>query len=156
MMSLTTWETAINELILTFQQALIALAPIVEKVKIGWRDEDAYDDWDEITAVLFKSIVANSVIQAIGGAFPLIGFGIRYPNYYQSSFIGLGGVGKPYSAFVKFKSRVSPFDSVDVAILDGDLTCLGFDTVEVKQCDFILYINQRNRIEPRQSIKVEP
>ena len=44
---------SVVELLSAFRGALIALVPIMDQVGIKWRDEDAYDDWDDIAATLY-------------------------------------------------------------------------------------------------------
>src|SRR5262245_47287342 len=47
----------VNDAIENLRSALRALVPFVERAGIGWRREDAYDEWDEIVASVFKGLV---------------------------------------------------------------------------------------------------
>ena len=63
-----TWSTDANELIRLFRECLLSLTPWLDAARIAWKDGEAYDDWDEICAALFKAVVANSVRWAVEGS----------------------------------------------------------------------------------------
>jgi hypothetical protein len=154
MIGAESWNSSATELLRIFRQSLKALIPTMEMVKIGWRDEDAYDDWDEICAILYKSIVANSIADELNGSAPLISFGVRCESYSKNSFIGISTRNAGYSAFVKFKTGTEPFDLVDVAILDEALGVIRYDTIPSQSTEFNLNINVQGSIRQATTISV--
>src|SRR3954466_740972 len=62
---MTLWRTTVDQLLLVFRDALRALVPHVEKVRIEWRDGSAYDDWDAIAQTLYERMVVSSLLWAM-------------------------------------------------------------------------------------------
>jgi hypothetical protein len=45
------------DLLKNFQGALQALVPMAEKIDVPWKNDEAYDEWEDIEACLFHSFV---------------------------------------------------------------------------------------------------
>lgn len=58
------WSTTITELLGTLRQALTVLVPVAEKIRMPWRDGEAYDDWDAIAECLYDNLVVHSIAWA--------------------------------------------------------------------------------------------
>ena len=58
-------EMSVTELMNAFRDGLRALIPVFERAKLGWRQEDAYDPWENTAAALFKAIVGSSVDKGV-------------------------------------------------------------------------------------------
>jgi hypothetical protein len=56
-----TWHTTVSELMGAFRRALVALVPSMDAARIPWRPPNAYDDWEEIAACLYKNVVTRSI-----------------------------------------------------------------------------------------------
>jgi hypothetical protein len=55
------WKTNLNEVMYIFRGALNSLVPWLEKSKIPWKDEAAYDDWEAISECLYFNLVLRSI-----------------------------------------------------------------------------------------------
>lgn len=55
------WETSATELLHIFRSAIISLIPSMNRCHISWNSDESYDDWDDITRVLYNSIVVKSL-----------------------------------------------------------------------------------------------
>ncbi len=149
------WETSVSKLIQAFQQSLVALLPMMERVKIPWKDGNAYDDWDEICDVLFKNIVVNSLHCRLSDSKPLPPYGIRQDNYESKSFIGIEMQNVSHAAFVGFKSGEEPFNQLEVAILNKDFYCIEYRTIGFDNVCFFLYKNSNKDIEQVNMLEIE-
>ena len=134
-------KISIDDLLSAFRDSLVSLIPSMERVKIKWRDIDAYDDWDDICDTLYKSIICNSTDSLLENSFGLRKYGIRYNNYINNSFLGACYGKQNYIAFIEYKTILNPFDSMDVAVLDKNLECLSFKTIKNNEISIGLYIN---------------
>lgn len=47
----------VNDCLVNFRGALRSLLPFAERAAVTWRQEDAYDVWDEIAASVFRGLV---------------------------------------------------------------------------------------------------
>jgi len=56
----------INALIANFRDALIALLPAVERVKMPWRPGEAYDEWDQLASGLYQGLVLWAIRWGVG------------------------------------------------------------------------------------------
>lgn len=61
----TEWDTTVSGLVGTFRMGLLALVPVVERAHIPWREEDSYDQWDEIATLLYRIVVAEPLASAL-------------------------------------------------------------------------------------------
>jgi hypothetical protein len=55
------WMTTVNEAVLIFREALLAVIPACEKGHIPWRDDESYDDWDLISDSLYRAFVVSAL-----------------------------------------------------------------------------------------------
>ncbi len=113
-------ELSISTLLLTFRDALSSLVPHAETLGIPWKDGDAYDDWDNISSALFKSMVARSIQYAkeCPDNTPLAPYDILIPSYKGSAYFSVSNISNNKNAFVKFSTSENPFDTVMLACLE--------------------------------------
>lgn len=117
----TIWTVTASRLLSDFRDALVALVPIAERTRIAWRKPQAYDDWEEIEAALFHSIVASPFENNAEGVrwSPLAPYDFAVETYAANSFVGLGGT--PYqAALLCLDTQDSPFDTCVAAVLDQE------------------------------------
>jgi hypothetical protein len=125
------WSTTVDDLMLNFREALASLVPYMERVKIGWRDEEAYDDWDNISQVLYENMVLRSVQFSTERQEALVtpDYGTIYLSYGDKSFIEVVDDGfqlSGYKVFVGFSTLEHPFDQVSYQVVSGpDLRAVG-------------------------------
>ncbi len=110
-------KTTVTELLHTFRDALAAIAPVVERVRIKWKEPDVYDDWDAIAEVLFQQIVVESLRWSLPDAhqvhFSLPQYAMKQASFADTSYIGVvEGKAERRLAFHSFVTRDSPFDTV--------------------------------------------
>jgi hypothetical protein len=115
------WRTSVDFLLRTFQQSMAAVVPSMERARIGWKDLEAYDDWDAIASVLFKGIVLNSLSGVLAGGEQVASYGMRYENYQHRTYFIITTAHQPNDAFVSFRTRSTPFDLIELAVVDSDL-----------------------------------
>ena len=118
-------EVNIRDLVDIFRQASIALIPFVEMVQIPWREPDTYDDWDDISSVLFNSIVYNTIREAystdIESKLEFPDYGYIYDSYDVMSYIALRSKYLENSiihVFLCFCSVETPYDSIGYRSID--------------------------------------
>ena len=146
-----TWATSIQFLMQTFRSTLAALCPYMDKVKIGWQLEDAYDDWDQITQCLFDNMVLRTIRYSKNGLENLIfpEYGTVYDTYLGKSFIAvLDKANMQYYPFVGFSTLKFPFDQVMYQVISavdykktGPIIHLPFEDIK-----FILIMQKNNQV----------
>lgn len=120
---MSVWTSTINALIAVFHDSLVALAPIVERARIAWRDDEAYDDWDAITDVLFEQLVVSSVRWSLPEAahttFRMAPYNVLVESYRGFTFVAVTDprLSAP-AAFHSFATVDSAFDTVCVRELN--------------------------------------
>ena len=132
----TIWNVTVSHLLSDFRDALVALVPIAKRTWIAWRKPQAYDDWEEVEAVLFHSIVASPFENNAEGVrwSPLVSYDFVVETYASNSFVGLADT--PYhAAFLCLDTQDRPFDTCVAAVLDheGWVTgevCVPFDAAQ--------------------------
>lgn len=143
------WKTSVNELLVVFRGALIAIIPWIEKVKIKWKEGESYDDWDNIEKALFDNIVCSSLIGEVTSEYPIAKYNYQYENYYLVDFILVKS--KNYIdrnfAFVSFVSDSFPLDSVKVAELDKLDKVVGYLNLRHDEVMFSFIRNNKGRKE---------
>jgi hypothetical protein len=117
----------------------------MDVVKIGWRDNEAYDDWDDIASTLYKNIVERSIRYAVG-----VSANTKLPPYDTqiSSYADCSYVSVEHEdfechnlAFVRFSTRNRPFDSVACAAIDNArLTDPKYLFLPLHECEFRLLV----------------
>ena len=124
------WNTSVYELMTIFQGALKAILPSVERVRIPWKQGEAYDDWDEIAEVLFRSIMERSLGYALGLELVEERILPPYDSIYQS-YSNIGRIEVDNCAendrcvFVRLSTSSEPFDTIDYLIVGDDGTAKG-------------------------------
>lgn len=84
------WNTTVEELMYVLKGALTALTPWLEKSKIPYKESEAYDDWDKITATLYESMVIQSIrFSEIGNIRKkeFAKYGFQYESYAELAFL---------------------------------------------------------------------
>ncbi len=114
----------VHDLMLNFREALSALTPFMDRIRIGWRDAEAYDDWDEIAQALYKNMVLQSVLFSTEPAndFSTPQYGMAYPAYDDKSFIEVESHTLQFSGqlvFVGFSTLERFFDQVRCQPVSG-------------------------------------
>jgi hypothetical protein len=131
---MTLWPTTVTQLVLVFRDALRALVPHMEKAKIEWQDESAYDDWDEIAQTLYEKIVVASLRWAIPEdereRCQLPAYNTMYPSYAGKTVIVVNrGVGPERLVFHSFTTIEEPFDKVRACTVGADGRVVGGEFV---------------------------
>jgi len=144
------WKTSVTELLTILKGALLAIIPWLEKAKIKWKEDEAYDDWDNIAEALYKNIVCSSLTVEASRDYKIAKYDFNYDDYSSINFIEVidKDNSKKRFAFVAFQSNFSPLDSVKVAELNKmdkvvNYTNLGFDGLEFT---FVKHINGKKEI----------
>jgi hypothetical protein len=135
----TRWRTSISELMAVHRDALKAIAPIAERVKMSWREPDSYDDWNDIAQSLYKSFVLNSINFSLGWetAYPLPPYDRRVGNYDGFSFVTNQNC-EEKSAFICFETKRTTFDACIFANLDANLDEISLKEIPFAEVDFAL------------------
>lgn len=112
------WRTRVEHLMSIFRDSLLALIPHLEAARIPWREEEAYDEWDNISEALFENIVLRSIRWGVAG----VGSDVVFPTYghVHGDYGGRALIevfnGEPPESprwvFLRLGSEESPLDSV--------------------------------------------
>lgn len=105
-----------------FRDALTSLCPYMDKVDIGWHDEDAYDEWDAVAEALY-----NAIVGSVSELCDLAPYDLLLPSYKDRSFFVcslLSEKEKQY-VFVGFSTKLKPFDFVKCVEVNGDFKRVG-------------------------------
>lgn len=127
---MTVWQTTVGQLIVVFRDALRALIPHVERVRIEWRDGSAYDDWDEIAQTLYEKIVVSSLLWAMPEddreRSQLPDYSTTYASYAGKTIIAVNRTStEERLVFHSFATEKDPFDKVRVCKVDREGHVLG-------------------------------
>jgi len=117
---------SITELVATFRECLVALAPLVEKVGIEWREPKNYDAWDQIASAIYSSVVVGTVADTVEGEpFAKIApYDMVLRNYGQASFLFSPRFGRD-AVFIRLETSKAPFDTAVFCRLNSDGTPSG-------------------------------
>ncbi len=115
----------VDEVIENFRSALRALVPCAERARIGWRREDAYDDWDEIAASLFKGLVSEPLRWALPEPererFALPAYDLLVERYVTPTMIEVALTGTDGLRILHaLGTQREPFDVCECRIIDGN------------------------------------
>ncbi len=158
MASAEKWATSVRNLVLNFHDTLVALTPYMDKAKIGWRDEEAYDDWDEIAQSLCRNMIMRSVQFSLEDedGLTMPEYGTVYPSYEGKSFIEV--VSNTIQAdkcfvFVGFSTLEHPFDHVRCQPVSGIDLCATGDPayMQLGEVHFEFILNKGDRGRKRLS-----
>jgi hypothetical protein len=87
------WDTSVTELIQIFRDATASLIPFMERAKIPWKEQEAYDQWDDIETSLYRGIVLSALNWIIGhegfDELAIPDYNFLYDDYSKFSFLGL-------------------------------------------------------------------
>lgn len=152
----TNWKTSVTELLVILRGALMAIIPWLEKAKIKWTDEEAYDDWDNIAESLYQNIVCSSLSGEIASEYQIAQYNFNYEDYSSINFIGVRHKDNPEKkfAFVAFQSNLSPMDSVKVAELDRLDKVVDYTKLNLDSLDFVFVKNLNGKKEVIDSIEI--
>lgn len=136
-----TWNCTVSELLDIFRDSLVAVLPSVERAHIPWREGDEYDEWDEITQMLFRHIVVGTIEAALpeGQRREMPKYDFSYESYRDRNVILAGSVedGHLHGVFHSFSTASPPFGLVRVQPVDEhfcaltpDLASLPYQAVE--------------------------
>ncbi len=150
------WTTSVHHLMLNFRDALVALIPYMERGRIPWRDEEAYDDWDEIAQSLYKNMVLRSILFSTEHQDDLATpeYGTVYPSYDGKSFIEVVETTPQldgYKVFVGFSTQEHPFDQVRYQPVSGsDLRATGAPVcIPLGETKFTFVANTESGVQER-------
>ena len=112
-----------TELVVTFRECLVALAPIVTKIGIEWEELKAYDEWDEIASAIYSSVVASAVAYTVEGeGFAKIApYDMLLRNFGQYSYLFSPQFGRD-AVFIRLETSEAPFDTAVFCRLNSDGT----------------------------------
>jgi hypothetical protein len=150
------WKTSVNELLAIFRGALLAIIPWLEKAKIKWKEEEAYDDWDNIAGSLYKNIVCSSLTGEVAFDYLIAKYNFSYDDYSLIDFIEVRSKSNPDKkyAFISFQSNSSPLDSIKVAELDKKDKVVGYTNLKFDGFEFVFVKNIDGKREVIHSIDV--
>lgn len=150
------WKTSVTELLMIFKGALLAIIPWLEKAKIKWTNEEAYDDWDNIAESLYQNIVCSSLNGEVTSEYQIAKYNFNYDDYSSISFIRVRHKNNPEKkfAFVSFQSNLSPMDRVKVAELDKLNKVVDYTKLKLDSLDFVFVKNLKGKKEVIDSIEI--
>lgn len=141
---MSVFKTTVSELVGIFADSVEALLPHLARAKIAFTAEAAYDDFDEITAVLFNRIVRASVGDELEGWYQLAAYGMYNGSYSSRSFIRVHSLTNKTDllGFVEIEFDENRNVWVKAAKLDGELSVSGFERLAPNCCDFSMIKNK--------------
>ncbi|MFH2050320.1 MAG: hypothetical protein ABIJ12_12835 [bacterium] len=151
-------KISISELINIFRGSMISLIPWFEKLKIPWKDLDAYDDYDEIAEVLFKNMVAlNLITEDDLDCSELPRYDFDYKDYSEFSFICIPSEDENlFKVFVGYSSKIMPFEKIDIAIVDKNNLCVkGTETINNTDQEFTFIRNVKGNLQEIKHVEVK-
>lgn len=144
------WTATPGELLNVFRDALLAIVPVVERAMMGWRDEEAYDDWDAIADVLYEQLVVASVRWSLAetdhAAFKMPPYNTLVESYNDLRFFAVTAPTlRAPGAFHSFSTTGTAFDTVRVRELDeyGEIVGEGVIAVPIESVQYSLATKDR-------------
>lgn len=136
--------SSVGELLAIFRGSLLAVIPWLEKARIKWNGEEAYDDWDNIAEALYENIVCASLTGEVASDYDVPKYDFQYHSYALYDFVGVRTKDgrEMRSAFVSFQTRLSPLDSVLIAELNEAEEVVGRTKLSIDDCEF--YFSKRD------------
>jgi len=122
----TITEMSVAELMDTFHDGLLALIPIFERAKLGWKDDDMYDPWENTAAALFDAIIGSCIDSGKydPSIFNLPRYGLMQESYANFSYFTEAGT-NGLTAFVELETDIKPFDTVFFQKLNSKAEVIG-------------------------------
>jgi hypothetical protein len=120
-------DLSLNGLLENFQQALRALVPMANQIKIGWKNEEAYDDWEDIESSLYQSLVINQITfdRNMWSFRKFAPYNMHLENLANYSIIQHQDLDGTW-VFIGFRTEINPFDSCRLEKFDSgtlDTSC---------------------------------
>jgi hypothetical protein len=145
-----TISLSINDLLLSFKGSLNSLIPWLERIKMPYDKLSSYDDWDEISSTLFRTIVLNSILNSTEDIDENIIFpeyGIIYENYRDYSFLIIDNESDNYfQVFNEFVCEQTEFNKILVSNIDKiDYTLRETIIIECNDVSVSLFLNMRDQ-----------
>lgn len=153
----------ITDLMVNFRAGLLGLIPRVERVGIPWRRPDAYDEWDDLAAAVYRALIVEPLCSALPederDGFTLPDYDMLLPTYAGMSVIEVlparsDGLVKVFHAF---GTAVEPFDIVEWRAVPptGSPRSDVLESVPLEEARFALRIRM-NGCGPRRIEEVTP
>ena len=145
------WRTTITMLLLNFRSALIAILPYMDAIKIGWKDDEAYDDWDDIASSLYRNMVMNSIRHSSECRYDLeLAPYDLLVSSYKRMYITV--IYKQFDklAFIGFSSKSEAFDSVKCVPIQAGKVNNAIEEIlyfPVSECQFELVLEDDNEVK---------
>lgn len=158
------WRTEVGHLIKVFRNSLLDLIPHLEAVRVPWREEEAYDEWDNITTVLFENIVLRSIrwgIDDANGDIALPAYGQIHRDYSERALIEVF-YGEPQErpkwVFLCLSSKEIPLDTVKCLGLakDGEVLINVSRSIPFAEALYRVWIREDGRLKgPITNLEIE-
>jgi len=113
------WHSSISDIMMNFRNALISIVPQLEVVHIGWKDDEQYDDYDNIAECLFENLVTRNL--KYNTDLVLTGYGFVKEDYKRKSYIAINIPEIGVVPFIQFKTVNEAFDNIEIAILKDEV-----------------------------------
>lgn len=112
-------QIAIAAILGEFRQCLTTVIPYLERAHVPWKNEAAYDEWDDIASAIYRALVCSVICDTISKTTPLViaEYGMVYDTYIDRLFVGLYD-DQRYYALVEFKTNETTFDTALCCELD--------------------------------------
>lgn len=157
------WQTTVKKVISIFRDALIALAPALDKAHIPYGDYEQYDDFDAIAEVLYEQIVLNSIKGDFSNNDSILeipAYGFSFVSERHTAFIEVSlnteANEKHYCVFRSFSSNENLFDAVFCGLLNKGSGIVSEETkyFPFTECSFQLRHREKNTIMCKSVLEV--
>ena len=147
------WKTNISELLNIFRDSLVTLVPCLDRARIKWTEDEAYDDWDAIAQSLYNSIVVNSIRYSLPEKemrnLRLPEYDFLYKEYSSFSYVEILSKkeesSKDCKIFHSFKTISKPLDSVKCLAMNRNVKVTKDDFITYKFSDVKFVFQYRNK-----------
>ena len=141
-------EMSVAELMDIFHEGLLALIPIFERAKLGWKDDNMYDPWENTASALFDAIIGSCIDS--GQYTPPIcavpKYGAMKDSYNNCSYFTEANT-KGLTAFVEFETSVEPFDTALFKKLNSTAKVIGHYRKKRGEVTFAFVPRHKNGIQ---------
>lgn len=149
--NMSIWRTSVNELFLYFQGAIKAIVPWLDKSRIPYLENEAYDEWDTIVSSLYEAIVVCNIKSCNENKRynqDFVKYDFHYESYVGMNFIIVNKCEdlNELSVFVSFSAEDN-FDKINICRIDkNNLQIIDRGKISFKDLDFYFYdeIPQKN------------
>jgi hypothetical protein len=143
----------IGELVGVFRDALMAMMPFADRVKMNHHEDDMHPDWEGVAMSLFDAFVRgpiNGDRNRAADELPLARYDIDRDNYHGFSWIGVTSGAVTEAPLIRFLSMEKPLDAIQVALIDADTSIV--DRAIVPWGELRFAFQRRRRHGPSQRI----